>query len=317
MRVLVTGAGGFVGRALVRRLLADGVAAGRVDTLVALDLAQDPAPEGLPPDPRLRWVTGSLVSPQVLDQALAEPVDQVFHLASMPGGAAEASPDLGRQVNLDATVQILTRLREQGTQPRFVFASTVAVYGQPWPDVVDEHTPPCPGLSYGAHKLAAEVLIADADRRGWVQACSLRLPGVVARPGEGTGLMSAFMSQLFWRVAAGLPIVLPVDRDGASWWISVDACVDNLLHAAAIDTHRLDPRRVVQMPAQHLRIGEVVDALVRVHGESRRALVSHEPDERVQRLFASYPPLFTPQAHALGFVHDGTVDELVRRAVAP
>jgi D-erythronate 2-dehydrogenase len=312
MRVLVTGAGGFIGGVLVRRLLEHGLAGQRVQALVAADLSL----QGLPDDARLQRVIGSIADAAALERSLADPVDAVFHLASMPGGAAEKAPDLGRRVNLDATAHLLSLLREQGTRPRFVFASTVAVYGHPLPELVDEHTPPRPALSYGAHKLAAEVLVADAARRGWVDACSLRLPGVVARPGDGAGLVSAFMSQLFWKLAAGEPIVLPVTADGETWWISVGACVDNLLHAATIDTTRLDPRRVVQMPALHLPIRSVIDALAQVHGQERRALVRHEPQEMVQRLFASYPPLHTPQALALGFCHDGTADGLVRRALA-
>lgn len=312
MQVLVTGAGGFIGRVLVARLLDTGLDGRRVERLVALDLALDDLPE----DARLRSVSGSIADAEVLKQALREPVDVVFHLASVPGGAAEAAPDLGRRVNLDATAHLLALLREQGGCPRLVFTSTVAVYGNPLPAIVDEQTPPRPAMSYGAHKLAAEVLVADAARRGWVDACSLRLPGVVARPGDGAGLVSAFMSQLFWKLAAGEAIVLPVSADGTAWWISVAACVDNLLHAATIDTARLDARRVVQMPALHLSIGAVVDALARRHGETRRAFVRYEPQQQVQRLFATFPPLHTPQAEALGFCHDGTVDMLVRRATA-
>lgn len=310
MHVLVTGARGFIGRVLVARLLEAGLVGRRVEQLTTVDLSLD----GLPDDARLRPVAGSIADAGVLEQALVEPVHAVFHLASVPGGAAEASPDLGRRVNLDATAHLLSLLREQGMRPRFVFASTVAVYGDPLPAVVDEQTPPRPAMSYGAHKLAAEVLVADAARRGWVDACSLRLPGVVARPGDGAGLISAFMSQLFWKLAVGEPIVLPVRADGTAWWISVGACVDNLLHAAAIDTERLDARCVVQMPAQHLSIGAVVDALARRHGEPRRSLVRYDPQEWVQRLFAAFPPLHTPQAEVLGFCHDGSADALVHRA---
>jgi nucleoside-diphosphate-sugar epimerase len=310
MRVLVTGAGGFIGRVLVARLLDAGLSGRRVDRLTAVDLTLDPLPE----DARLRPVAGSIADAGVLERALAEPVDAVFHLASVPGGAAEAAPDLGRRVNLDATAHLLALLREQGGCPRLVFTSTVAVYGDPLPALVDEQTPPRPALTYGAHKLASEVLVADAARRSWVDACSLRLPGVVARPGDGAGLVSAFMSQLFWKLAAGEPVVLPVRADGTAWWISVGACVDNLLHAAAIDTAQFDARRVVQMPALHLSIGAVVDALAHRYGQTRRALVQYEPQEQVQRLFATFPPLHTPQAEALGFCHDGTADVLVRRA---
>jgi D-erythronate 2-dehydrogenase len=309
-RVLVTGAGGFVGRVLVQRLLRDGLGGRPVDRVVAADLSL----QGLPDDPRLHAVGGSIADPGVLERALAEPVDTVFHLASMPGGAAETNPELGRRVNLDATLNLLDLLRAQGSAPRLVFASTIAVYGESLPAAVDEQTPAAPALSYGAHKLASEILIADAARRGWVQACSLRLPGVVARPGDGAGLISAFMSQLFWKLRAGEPIVLPVSADGTAWWISVGACVDNLLHAACIDTAALGVRRVVQMPALHLDMAELVEALARACGADRRALVHYEPQAMVQRLFASYPPLHTPRADALGFRHDGDVDALARRA---
>jgi D-erythronate 2-dehydrogenase len=314
LRVLVTGAGGFIGRVLVARLLADGIEGRRVDRLVAVDVAVD----GLTDDARVRAVCGSIAEAGVLEQALAEPVEAVFHLASVPGGAAEKAPDQARRVNLDATVRLLELLRAQAESMQFVarlvFASTVAVYGEALPDAVDEDTRCAPAMSYGAHKLAAEILIADAARRGWVEACSLRLPGVVARPGDGAGLVSAFMSQLFWKLGKGEPIVLPVSADGTAWWISVGACVDNLVHAAGIDTAALGPARVAQMPALHLSMRDVVDALVRAHGEDRRALVGYAPQDRVQRLFGSYPPLHTPRAEVLGFRHDGDADALVRRA---
>ncbi len=309
MRVLVTGANGFIGQVLVRRLLASGLGGLLADAIVASDLHLS----GLPDDVRLHRVEGSIADPGVLECALAEPVDVVFHLASVPGGATETNPVLGRRVNLVATNTLLDLLGRQSTVARLVFASTVAVYGDPLPAVVDEHTTALPVLSYGAHKLAAEILMADAARRRSVQACSIRLPGVVARPGDGVGLMSAFMSQLFWKLRDGVPIVLPVTASGTAWWISAGACVDNLLRAATVDPGLLGPRRVVQMPALHLEMQAVIDALVRAHGEDRRKLVRFEPQTLVQRLFASYPPLHTPQAEALGFCHDGSADALVRR----
>lgn len=313
MRVLVTGANGFIGRVLLRRLLWTGVGGRPVDTVIASDLKLD----DLPDDARLQRVEGSIAEAGVLERALADPVDTVFHLASLPGGAAEKDPLLGRRVNLDATNTLVELLSRQEPAARLVFASTVAVYGDPLPAIVDERTPAQPVLSYGAHKLAAEILIADAARRGAVQACSIRLPGVVARPGDGAGLMSAFMSQLFWKLRDGDPIVLPVSASGTAWWISAAACVENLLHAATLDPALFGPRRVVQMPALHLELQAVVDALCRAFGESRRMLVRFEPQAIVQRLFATYPPLLTPRAEAIGFRHDCSADELVRRALMP
>lgn len=317
--VVVTGGEGFVGQALVQRLLAEGLGGRPVTHLTLLDIAFA-APHA---DARVRQLAGSIADADLRERAYARPVDAVFHLASIPGGAAEKNYELGRSINLDATLGLLEDLRAQaadGAVPRFIFASTIAVYGEHLPPVVDETTLPNPGLSYGAHKLAGEVLVADATRKGWVQGCSLRLPGVVARPvtGEnsGAGMMSAFMSQLFWRLAAGEPITVPVSAEGVAWWISVGACVDNLLHAASVDPVKLNPRRSYQMPVLRLTVSELVDALCARHGEDRRALVTYAPDAFIQKLFASYPPLHTPEAEALGLRHDGDIATLIDRATA-
>lgn len=315
--VVVTGAQGFVGLVLVKRLLASGMNGKTVERLTLMDLAFEHAHA----DPRVTQVAGSIADASVRERAFSNRVDAVFHLASVPGGAAEKNYELGRSINLDATLALLEALRGQQNitglaLPAFIFASTVAVYGEKLPAVVDESTLPAPALSYGAHKLAGEFLVADATRRGWIRGGSLRLPGVVARPGDGVGLMSAFMSQLFWKLAAGTPITLPVTAQGVAWWISAKACVDNLLHAASLDEARWNPQRMVQMPALRLTMAEVVDGLATRFGADRKQLVTYAPEPLIERLFASYPPLHTPFAQSLGFGHDGDVYRLITHALA-
>jgi len=315
MNVVVTGANGFVGRALVRRLLA-GTGPGQLQqierlTLVDLDFAKDK----LAHDARLRWVEGSIADKNVVDTALDGRVDAVFHLASIPGGAAERDYALGRAVNLDATLNLLEGLRAQIRPPHFVFASSVAVYGEQLPVQIDESTLPAPALTYGTHKLIGEVLVADASRLGWVQGCSLRLPGVVARPPGPSGLMSAFMSELFWSLRDGRPIELPVSKDAVAWWISVGRCAENLMHMVSIDPVRFGVRRSYPMPVLRLTMGEVIDALVCRFGDDRHALVSYNPDARIERLFGAYPPLDTPSALEIGLRHDGSVEALISRAL--
>ncbi|WP_434106072.1 NAD-dependent epimerase/dehydratase family protein [Paraburkholderia caffeinilytica] len=312
IHVVVTGAEGFVGRALVKRLLAGGLGGQRVSKLTLMDVAFD-AP---PADSRVIQLAGSIADDAVRACAYASPVDAVFHLASIPGGAAEKNYALGRSINLNATLGLLEDLRGQPRAPRFVFASTVAVYGEQLPATIDERTLPAPALSYGAHKLMGEALVTDASRLGWVQGCSLRLPGVVARPGDGAGMMSAFMSLLFWRLATGVPLTVPVSPEGVAWWISVATCVDNLLHAATVDADRFNARRSYQMPVLRLTVGEVVDALAVRFGTDRKALVTYVPDPFIERLFATYPPLLTPEAERFGLRHDGSVDQLITRAMA-
>ncbi len=323
--VLVTGAGGFVGSALTQRLLNEpGTLTQTPQRLTVIDQRLDSSIPWLN-DSRVHSFEGSFSDSTVLRQALDEPVDIVFHLASVPGSLAEREQELGRQVNLQATLDLFHRLAEQGASvPRVVFASTVAVYGSLDPKVtVNESTPVRPKLSYGAHKLMTEILLADLSRRGVLEGLSLRLPGIVARPLSPTGHGSAFMSDLFRRLTADLtadesenqPYVCPVSADARAWWMSLQCCIDNLLLAAKLlaDPIRLDARRVVQLPVLTATVAEVVGAIE--SSMNRPTQIRFVPDERTEQLFGRYPPLEVPTALALGFVNDGDLRQLVRRAL--
>lgn len=312
-QVVVTGSQGFIAQVLIRRLLRDGLGGQPVDRITAVDLAFE---AGADEDARLRRVAGSVHDPAVQSEALKSVPDLVFHLSSVPGGAAERDPDLGRKVNLDATLSLLDNCRALPRPPRFIYASSVAVYGEHLPAQMTEDTPAAPALTYGAHKLACEVLIADASRRGWVNGCSLRLPGVVARPGDGDGLMSSFMSQLFWRLARGEAITLPVSPKATCWWMSVGTCVDNLMHVATMDSRSWNAQRSYQMPVLHLSIEEVVAALSKRLGRSVADLVHYQPNPLIERLFGSSPPLLAPLAASIGLRHDGDISRLTVRAMS-
>jgi nucleoside-diphosphate-sugar epimerase len=323
MRVLVTGACGFVGAAVVQRLLASPQSLNRSPglplTLVLIDRSL-PA-QGAPPAAGTRVFShaGDLADSRLLRRALADGVDLAFHLASVPGGSAEKDPVLGRKVNLEATLELFEQLAEQATPPRVVFASSVAVYGgsprQGIDKPVDPHTPLRPRLSYGAHKLVAEILLADLSRRGRLDGMSLRLPGIVARPLGPSGLVSAYMSDILRRVAAGEPFTCPVSPQATSWWMSVRCCVDNLLHAANIDTTGLDTRRAWPLPVLHFSMQALVDTLARIYGAEAAGRVRWAPDENVESVFGRYPPLDASEAEALGFRHDGSIEALVRNAL--
>lgn len=313
MHVLITGANGFVGQSLARRLIADGVVAGRrLERLTLLDL-DFPEPEV---DPRVRQLKGSIADSSVLARAFKEgPIDLVFHLASIPGGLAEREFDLGRQVNLDATQWLLELLRQQEGTPRLVFASTIAVYGAPMPSLVTDDTPMRPCLSYAAQKLMGEILIDDYSRRGLIDGVSLRLPGIVARPPQPSGLLSAFMSDVFWKLKAGEPFECPVSPQAVAWWMSVDCCVDNFLHAAGLPAEALKLRRNMALPVLRLTMAEVIDGLSQRFGEDRRALVSYRPDAQLEAVFGAFPLLQARVAEQLGFRHDGDVGGLIEKAL--
>jgi nucleoside-diphosphate-sugar epimerase len=314
MRVLITGANGFVGRELVRCLLARGSLRGQaIDSLLLLDREF----EVQAADPRVRQQAGNITDAALLRRVLADGVDVVFHLVSVPGGAAETQYELGYQVNLLASLELLNQLRNKARPPVLVYASSVAVYGSDLPARMTEQAELNPQLSYGTHKAMVESLISDLARRGEVDGRALRLPGIVARPREPNGLRSAFMSDLLRAVAAGERYSCPVGPQATCWWMSARCCVNNLIRAAEVDAVELGTQRVWQLPVLHLSIAQVLDALAAAYGDERRALVSYAADEHLQALFGSLPPLKTPQARALGFSHDGNAAALIRNALNP
>lgn len=310
MRVMITGANGFIGRGLALRLLADGVLCGQpIEALLLLD--QDLS--GFPEDKRIRRHFGSVTDAALIRRILADGIDVVFHLVSVPGGAAEADYELGYEVNLQASLELLHQLRNAARPPRLVYASSVAVYGADLPSRMDEASLSLPKLSYASHKLMVETQLTDLARRGEVDGIALRLPGVVARPRQPNGLKSAFMSDLLHAVAAGEPYTCPVSPQATAWWMSAHCCVDNLIHAAELRGAIASP--IQQLPVLHLSIEQVLDALVGCFGEQHRALISYAPEPELEALFGSYPPLRTPQARALGFKHDGSASALIRNAL--
>lgn len=310
MHILVTGANGFVGAQLVKRLTGSSPPL-KWTRLTLLDL--DPPPTFN--DPRIICHAADLAEGSRLSQALEVPADVVFHLASIPGGAAERHFEKGRLVNLDAVLKLFNLLERQEKPARVVYASTVAVYGAPLPAEVGEDTPMRPNLSYGAHKLIGEVLLADASRRGTIDGIALRLPGIVARPPQPSGLLSAFMSDLFWKLRDGEEFVCPVGAKGTAWWMSVDCCVDNLLHAAQVSAKQLGSSRAMTLPVLHLSMEEVISGVDRYLGRAQPSQVIYRRDPVLEKTFAAFPPISTPTAIALGFVHDGSASGLIARVL--
>ncbi len=307
--ILVTGANGYVGRALSLKLKEQG------HRLTLLDQSF----QGAPGFGDAHLVQGSFSEPATLDEALHAPVDIAYHLASVPGSLAERYYELGYQVNLHGTLALAHRLANQGMEAghrtRLVFASSVAVYGDLAGSAISENHLPVPCISYGAHKLMIEIALADLSRRKLLDAISLRLPGIVARPPTESGHGSAFMSLIMHKMAAGQPYQCPVGPEATAWWMSLPCCIANLMHAGGMDSALFPPDRTWQLPVLHLSIQQVLDALEQRFGETARGQISHAPDPVIEALFGRYPAMHTPQAEAAGFMHDKNAVRLVAAAL--
>ena len=206
MRVLVTGAAGFVGRAVVRRLQ---LAGHQPVALVHQRRTLVPAGAEL--------VNGDVLNLESMRRAV-DGVDAVCHLAALTRGRESfTEPIRYFRVNLDGTLNLLDALAGQAltAPPRLVFASTCLVYGEPDQQPIAETTPTQPTSPYGASKVAAEAAIAAQAGTGALAATIIRTFNAA---GAIDGITDEDETRIIPRtiaVAAGRADVLYVNGDGS------------------------------------------------------------------------------------------------------
>jgi D-erythronate 2-dehydrogenase len=314
VRILVTGGAGMIGGKLAERLARDGELDGKpVERLVLADVVVAEHPGDARCD--VDAVIADLADDDAAHELVAARPDVVFHLAAVVSGEAEADFDKGYRVNLDGTRALLEAIRDvgEGYRPRVVFASTIAVFGQPFPDVIGDEFPLTPLTSYGTQKAIGELLLADYSRRGLLDGVGIRLPTICVRPGAPNKAASSFFSSIIREPLAGKEAVLPVSDDVRHWHASPRAAVGFLVHAAGLDTSQLGQRRSLTMPGVSATVAEQIEALRRVGGDEAVALIRREPDETVARIVSGWPRAFDARrAVALGFRAESTFDEIVR-----
>lgn len=263
--------------------------------------------------PETVLVTRDITGPELVDSILSPKPDVVFHLAGILGGTAEADHFLAR-VNVDGSLSLFEALCEDsGRPPRVVYASSIAVFGPPLHDLVDDASVPRPLLNYGAQKLMMETALDHFSARGWIDGIAVRLPGIVARADADARQRSAFLNAVVHAARNGQRFTMPVSPEGHSWLVSVPTVIDDLLHAGTLAPGSLGPSRALTMPSLVVRIGDLIDTLAEVFPHSR-SMIDFAPDAELQAQFADQPELRTQAADDLGFTHDATLENLIMRA---
>jgi UDP-glucose 4-epimerase len=182
--VLVTGGSGFIGRHVVAALRERGH---RVSVVDRVDFDE----------PGVRCVTGELEDAGVRDDAVADGVDAVVHLAAETSVLGSMQrPALVHRVNVDVTAALLELCRERGVEA-FVLASTNAVVGNA-DQTMTESVPLAPLTPYGATKAAAEMLLSGYHGAYGLRTPALRLTNVY---GPGMRHKDSFVPRLM-RAAA-------------------------------------------------------------------------------------------------------------------
>jgi UDP-glucose 4-epimerase len=270
MRVLVTGAFGFVGTAVVSRLAKAGC------QVVALTHRE--AGAVLPKTEAVEVVHGNVLQADDMAKAV-HGVDAICHLAALTRVRESFDqPEQYHAVNVDGTRTLLdaamSETRRRGVPLRWVQASTAAVYGVPERQPIAEDAPPSPTNPYGESKLAADSLLLNhgAEALGVVVLRAFNVAGAVN--GRADDDLTRIIPKAI-AVARGVAELLQVNGDGSA--VRDFVHVDDLASAfeAALSVATPGCREVLNIGATGATVAQIIATVEEVSG--RRLRVEHLP----------------------------------------
>ena len=265
------------------------------------------------PLPGATVLTLDLTNPDAPAHLLETRPATIYHLAAIVSGEAEADFDKGYAVNLDSIRTLLEAIRAiPNYRPRLVYASSAAVMGRPFPDVISDDFHTVPLTSYGTQKAIAELLINDYSRRGFIDGVSLRLPTICIRPGLPNRAASSFFSNILREPLAGKPANLPVPETTRHWFASPRTAVGFFRHAANMDTTPLGVDRAITVPGLSATVADQLAALSRAAGPAALSLITRNPDPMVETIVLGWAQAYeAKRALDLGFVPDRNFDDII------
>ena len=315
MHIIITGGAGMLGQRLATALLQRGYLTdpeGHRTEFTKLTLF-DRVAASLPQDPLLNVVVGDITNPETINALVTVDTTAIFHLAAVVSGEAEQDFDLGMAVNLGATQDLLTACRRLGTCPRFIFASSIAVFGGEMPPVITDGTALTPQSSYGSQKAMGELLVNDYSRKGFIDGRVLRLPTIVVRPGRPNKATSTFASSIIREPLQGQSAICPVSGETRLWLMSPRQAVASFIMAAELPARTWGSSRVVSLPGVSVSVQEMVSALQDIAGAEVVRRIQWRPDPFIQQIVGSWPADFAPdKAERLGFKADRSIQAIIR-----
>jgi nucleoside-diphosphate-sugar epimerase len=294
--VLITGAGGEIGHALVTRF------AERESAIITLDVNPlDHAIGSLV----TREFTGSICDTSLLERMLAEyEVDCVYHLAALLSTRAEFTPVTAHHVNVEGTLNLLEFAQRQGESHgrtvRFIYPSSVATYGLPDLETkaragrLREDDYVHPTTMYGCNKLYAEELgryyarhykQLSVDATPHVDFRAVRFPGLISAVTQPSGGTSDYASEMIHAAARGAPYQCFVRADTRIPFMAMPDASDALLTLAGAARARLR-RTAYNVGAFSVTAAEIRDIVVAAFPG---ASITYKMDEKRQGIVDSWP----------------------------
>jgi threonine 3-dehydrogenase len=296
--ILITGANGEIGHGLISRLAESGPA-----RIVALDLH---AADSFVQARCHRVVAGDIADIALLDTLVATyDFDVVYHLAALLSTKSERQPRLANRVNVDGTLNLLemtvSQARQQERDIKFVYPSSVAVYGLPDPGTkekagkVREDDWCEPRTMYGINKLYCERLgryyelyyrqLDAQSSPARLDFRCLRFPGLISAVTVPTGGTSDFAPEMLHAAAAGKPYACFVRPDTRIPFMAMPDAITALLDLESAPRERLT-RKVYNVGSFNPSAGEVYERVRRAFVEAK---VTFGPDLKRQGIVDSWP----------------------------
>ncbi|HXP57996.1 MAG TPA: NAD(P)-dependent oxidoreductase, partial [Streptosporangiaceae bacterium] len=246
-RVLVTGGAGFIGRRVVAALLAEGA------EVTVADL------KPFTGDSSVRVVTGDLVEPEVVSQAVAPGTDTIIHLAARTSVLESLQdPEAYYRNNVTLTAGLLELARQRSVRT-LLFASTNAVVGNVGQALITEQAPLRPLTPYGATKAASEMLISCYAAAYGVRGVPLRFSNVY---GPGMEHKDSFIPRLMKAARDGTGVKVRGDGTMIRDVIQVDDVISGMFAAWRSDYSG----PVILGSGQSVTVTEMVETARKVTG---------------------------------------------------
>ena len=314
MKILIMGAAGMIGQKLLNLILKkEEINNEKISEITLFDIIDAPYPQDT--NILINSTSGDISDEKVSKNLISSRPDIIFHLAAIVSGQAEQEFDLGWNINAKGSWGLFEAIRQQGENycPRLVFTSSIAVFGAPFPEKIPDDFFTTPLTSYGAQKAISELLLADYSRKNMVDGVSIRLPTICVRPGKPNLAASGFFSGIIREPLNGQEAILPVNTDVRHWHATPRAAAGFLIHAAEIDSSKLNDRITLNMPGLSVTVQEQIDALQSVAGSDVVKLIKHRPDPTIQKIVSGWARDFdTRRSIELGFKAETSFEEIIK-----
>lgn len=308
MNIVITGGAGFIGARLLKALLTQFPSVNKIQVVDRVALPQEDLTSN-----KVQSTVADITQPDEIANIIDAETTHVFHLAAIVSSHAEEDFDLGMEVNLKATQLLLERCRQVNPQIRFIFSSSIAVFGGELPNEVDSMTAMQPSSSYGTQKAICELLVNDYARKGFVDALSVRLPTICVRPGSPNKAASSFVSGIIREPLKNLPSNCPLNTSLPLWVSSPQTVIENIVHASKISSDALEGFRTLNLPGLQTTPGEMIESLAKLMGNSCTEYISYDKDPTIERIVSSWPQAINNEKElSLGFSKDKDFDAILK-----